>query len=131
MPKPLTNLDIDLVRTFAVIARLGSFTQAAGRLGRQQSTISLQIGRLEAAVATRLLERTPRSVRLTPEGEIFLDYARRMLDLNDEAVARFSDAAMTGLVRLGTPEDFATQHLPEVLARFAQAYPSVALAVTV
>lgn len=130
MPKPLTNLDIDLVRTFATIARLGSFTQAAARLGRQQSTISLQIARLESAVDTRLLERSPRTVRLTTEGAIFLDYAQKLLDLNDEAVSRFSEPLVAGVVRLGTPEDFATQHLPDVLARFAQAYPSVALEVT-
>ena len=130
MPKPLSNLDIELVRSFATIAQLSSFTQAAERLGRQQSTISLQLGRLEAAVGTKLLERSPRSVRLTAEGKVFLEYAQRMLDLNDEAVARFSEPMMTGIVRLGTPEDFATRHLPEVLARFAQAYPSVALEVT-
>lgn len=130
MQKNLTNLDIDLVRTFETISQLGSFTQAAERLGRQQSTISLQIARLEATMQTKLLERSPRSVTLTTEGKVFLDYARRMLDLNDEAVARFSEPMMVGLVRLGTPEDFATRHLPDVLARFAQAYPSVALEVT-
>ena len=130
MPKTLTNLDIDLVRTFATIARLGSFTQAAEQLGRQQSTISLQIARLEAAVDTKLLDRSPRAVRLTTEGNLFLDYAQKMLDLNDEAVARFGEPKMSGVVRLGTPEDFATRHLPDVLARFAQAYPSVALEVT-
>ena len=130
MPKPLANLDIGLVRTFATIARLGSFTQAAARLGRQQSTISLQIVRLEALVETTLIERSPQSVRLTAEGKVFLDYAQRMLDLNDEVVTRFSEPMMTGLVRLGTPEDFATRHLPDVLARFAQAYPAVALEVT-
>ena len=130
MPNRLTNLDIDLVRTFVTVARLGSFTQAAERLGRQQSTISLQIARLETAVDARLLERSPRAVELTDDGRTFLVYAQRLLDLNDEAVARFSEPAMTGLVRLGTPEDFATQHLPDVLARFAQAYPSVALEVT-
>jgi DNA-binding transcriptional LysR family regulator len=130
MPKPPTNLDIDLVRTFATVARLGSFTQAAERLGRQQSTISLQIARLEAVLGTRLLERSPRSVTLTAEGQVFLDYALSMLDLNDQVVARFNEPLMTGLVRLGTPEDFATRHLPDVLARFAQAYPSVALEVT-
>ena len=76
MPKPLVNLDMDLVRTFATIARLGSFTQASERLGRQQSTISLQIARLEAAMSTKLLERSPRAVALTPEGHRFLDYAQ-------------------------------------------------------
>lgn len=130
MPKRLTNLDIDLVRSFTTIAQLGSFTLAAERLGRQQSTISLQIARLEAAVDTKLLDRSPRAVRLTPEGKVFLEYAQRMLDLNDEAIARFIEPLMTGVVRLGTPEDFATRHLPDVLARFAQAYPSVALEVT-
>ena len=130
VPKTPVNLDIDLLRTFATIAALGGFTRAAHRLGRQQSTISLQIARLEEAVEARLLQRSPRAVRLTPEGTALLDYARRMLALNDEAVARFAEPAMSGLVRLGTPEDFATRHLPDVLAEFSQAYPSVELEVT-
>ncbi|MEI8153253.1 MAG: LysR substrate-binding domain-containing protein [Hyphomicrobiales bacterium] len=56
--------------------------------------------------------------------------AKRLLDLNDEVVARVKEPTMQGTVRLGTPEDFATRHLPSVLARFAQAYPAVALEVT-
>lgn len=130
MYKATVSLDIDLVRTFASIARLGSFTRAAERLGRQQSTISLQIARLESAVGVKLLERSPRAVSLTEEGKSFLEYAEKLLDLNDEAIARFREPMMTGVVRLGTPEDFATRHLPDVLARFAQAYPAVALEVT-
>ncbi len=130
MHKPLAHLDIDLVRTFETVARLGSFTQAAQQLGRQQSTISLQIARLEMAVDTRLFERSPRSVRLTTDGKVLLGYAQKMLDLNDEAVARFRQPVVTGLVRLGTPEDFATRHLPDVLALFAKVYPSVVLEVT-
>lgn len=130
MPRSLTTLDLDLVRTFAAIATLGSFTQAALRVGRQQSTISLQVGRLEDALGVRLLERSPRAVRLTPEGERFLPHAQRLLALNDSAVAEMSEPAMVGTVRLGTPEDFATSHLPDVLARFVQAYPAVTLEVT-
>jgi DNA-binding transcriptional LysR family regulator len=130
MQKTLTNLDLDLVRTFATIAGTGNFTRAAETLRRQQSTISLQIQRLETALGQKLIERTPRSVRLTSEGETFLGYARRLLDLNDEVVSRISEPQMHGTVRLGTPEDFATRHLPEVLARFTQAYPAVALEVT-
>ena len=130
MPRPLVTLDLDLVRTFVTIATLGQFTLAALRLGRQQSTISLQVARLEAALDTRLLERSPRAVRLTPEGERFLPHAQRLLALNDAAVAELSEPAMVGTVRLGTPEDFATSHLPQVLARFVQAYPAVALEVT-
>lgn len=130
MPKVLTNLDLDLVRTFATIANTGNFTRAAETLRRQQSTISLQVQRLESALGQKLIERTPRSVRLTSEGETFLGYARRLLDLNDEVVSRVNEPNMHGIVRLGTPEDFATRHLPEVLARFTQAYPAVALEVT-
>ena len=130
MPRPLTNLDLDLVRTLVTIASVGNFTRAAETLRRQQSTISLQVQRLEDALGQKLINRTPRSVRLTSEGEMFLGHARRLLDLNDEVVARVNEPHMQGVVRLGTPEDFATRHLPSVLARFAQAYPAVALEVT-
>jgi DNA-binding transcriptional LysR family regulator len=130
MPRSRVNLDIDLVRSFVTIVSLGNFTRAAQALGLQQSTISLQIRRLEEQIGGKLLERSPQSVALTAEGETFFDYARRMLDLNDEMVARLQEPAMRGLVRLGAPEDFATRHLPDVLARFAQAYPQVDLEVT-
>lgn len=130
MPRALTNLDLDLVRTFVAIAATGNFTRAAETMRRQQSTISLQVQRLESALGRKLIERTPRSVRLTSEGETLLGYARRLLDLNDEAVSRISEPNMHGVVQLGTPEDFATRHLPEVLARFTQAYPAVSLEVT-
>ena len=130
MPRPAANLDLDLVRTFVAIATLGNFTRAAQRLGRQQSTISLQVQRLEDSLGFRLMQRTPRSVVLTSAGETFLHSARRLLDLNDEIIALATEPDMHGVVRLGTPEDFATRHLPDVLSRFAQAYPAVALEVT-
>ena len=130
MPRPLTTLDLDLVRTFVTIATLGRFTKAALRLGRQQSTISLQVTRLESALDTRLLERSPRVVRLTEAGERFLVHAQRLLAANDAAVAELREPDIAGTVRLGTPEDFATTHLPQVLARFTQAYPAVSLEVT-
>jgi DNA-binding transcriptional LysR family regulator len=97
---------------------------------RQQSTVSLQIKRLEEALGQRLLDRNPRSVELTPEGSAVLAYAQKILDLNDEVVSLTHEPQMHGVVRLGTPEDFATQHLPDILSRFVQAYPSVSLAVT-
>ncbi|NVO13194.1 MAG: LysR family transcriptional regulator [Rhodoplanes sp.] len=130
MPRPLLNLDLDLVRTFVAIATLGSFTRAAEGLRRQQSTVSLQLQRLEDGLGRRLIDRTPRSVKLTADGETFLAHARRLLDVNDELVARVTEPALHGVVRLGTPEDFASRHLPDVLSRFAKTYPAVALEVT-
>lgn len=130
MPKTLINLDVDLLRTFVTIAQAGNFTRAAERLLRQQSTISLQMKRLEDALGQRLLDRTPRSVCLTPEGEAVLSYAQRILDLNDEMVSLVVEPLMQGNVRLGVPEDFASHHMTGILSRFAQAYPSVTLEVT-
>ena len=130
MPKPFTNLDLDCVRAFVAIAQAGNFTRAAEAMRRQQSTVSLQLRRLEDALGQRLIERTPRLVRLTTEGELFLPYATRLLNLNDEVVSRVNEPKIAGVVRLGTPEDFATRHLTDVLSRFARAYPAVSLEVT-
>jgi DNA-binding transcriptional LysR family regulator len=105
-------------------------TRAADALLRRQSTLSLQIKRLEQGLGRRLLERSARRVVLTVEGEALLDQARRMPELNDRLVAGLNEPALAGRVRLGTPEDFATTHLPGGLARFGQAHPAVQLEVT-
>lgn len=125
----MASIDIDLLRAFVAIVDCGGFSRAAQRLRRNQSTVSLQMQRLEDRVGTTLLDRGPRHIRLTPEGEAILDHARRMLALNDELIARVQEPQILGLVRLGAPEDFATRHLPDVLARFTQAHPGVGLEV--
>lgn len=127
---PIRNLAVDLLRTFATIADCGNFTRAAERLGRTQSTISLQVKRLEDLLGRQVLVRNAHKVQVTPEGDRLLAYARQILRLNDEAVARMFEPELEGLVRLGTPEDFATTHLAGVLAAFARAHPCVALGVT-
>ncbi|HEY8581255.1 MAG TPA: LysR substrate-binding domain-containing protein [Beijerinckiaceae bacterium] len=128
MPHRL-NLEIDLLRAFVEVADARSFSRAGEILLRNQSTVSLQIKRLEDVVGHRLLDRTRRSVRVTPRGETFLADARRLIALNDEMVARVREPHLSGAVRLGAPEDFATVHLPGVLARFSEAYPGVTLEV--
>lgn len=126
----LGNLDLDLVRSFVAIAETGGFTRAGERLLRTQSTISLQVKRLEERLGQRLFERTPRSLSLTPIGEMLLPQARNLLATHDHFLASLDEPEVEGVVRLGTPEDFATAHLPLVLARFAKAHPKVALEVT-
>lgn len=128
MPRP--NLDLDLLRCFVTIAEVGNFTKAGQRLGRTQSTVSLQIKRLEEQLGRQVFERTPRSLRLTEEGEKLLGPARQILRLNDVAIAQLREPEIEGSVRLGVPEDFATAHLPAVLAAFTQAHPLVELEVT-
>lgn len=129
MPR-LTNLDLDLVRTFLAVSEARSFTRAGARLGRTQSAISLQIRRLEAQLGQTLLSRDPRHVVLTETGEAFLPQARRLLRLNDDILAGMAAEDVEGEVRLGAPEDFATTHLPSVLGAFARSHPRVALSVT-
>lgn len=128
MPSPL--LDIALLRSFVTVSNLGSFTRAGDQLGRTQSAISLQIKRLEDAVGKSLIVRATGHLRLTQDGEKLLVHARQMLRLNDNAIADLVEPEFAGSVRLGVPEDFATVHLPAVLADFADAHPKVELEVT-
>lgn len=125
----LRNLDLDLLRCFVTIVDAGSFTRAGDRLGRTQSTISLQVKRLEDQIGRSVFVRTPRSLSLTAAGERLLAPARQLLRLNDVALAELFEPDITGRVRLGVPEDFATAHLPGVLAAFAEAHPLVELEV--
>ena len=77
-----------------------------------------------------LLSRDPRHVAPTEQGAAFLPQARRLLRLNDEILASLGADEIEGEVRLGAPEDFATQHLPAVLGSFARSHPRIALTVT-
>ena len=90
------NLDIDLLRSFAAVADTGGFTAAGEVVARTQSTVSIQIKRLEEIVGKKVFERTSRSLALTPEGEMLLGYARRILELNDETVRRIAEPPVTG-----------------------------------
>lgn len=124
------NLDIDLLRCFVTIADTSSFTRAGERLGRTQSAISLQLKRLEEQIGRTLVLRSPRSLSITPDGERLIGHARQILRLHDATVAEMFEPDIAGSVRVGVPEDFATAHLPTVLATFAQAHPLVELEVT-
>lgn len=123
----VSNLDLDLLRAFATVVETGGMTSAGERLRRSQSAVSLQIKRLEDRLELRLFDRDRRSVRLTAAGERLLSHARAMLALNDAILDELAEPALEGTVRLGTPEDFATTHLPYVLARFAESHPRVHL----
>jgi DNA-binding transcriptional LysR family regulator len=120
----------DLLRAFVAVVDHRGFSAAAKRLGRGQSAISLQIKRLEERLGVQLLDRNPHQVRPTNEGEALLDQARKILALHDDLAHRFDKQEVTGIVRLGAPEDFATSHLPGVLSRFSQSHPGVVLEVT-
>src|SRR5882724_8238926 len=122
-------IDVDQLRTFLAIAETGSFTRAADVVFKTQSAVSMQMKRLEERIGRTIFVRDGRASKLTEDGERLLDYARRIVKLNVEALAAFDDKEFTGRVRLGVPDDYADRYLPEIMARFSRAYPGVELSV--
>jgi DNA-binding transcriptional LysR family regulator len=122
-------LDIDQLKTFIAIIDTGSFTRAAGEVNKTQSAVSMQMRRLEERVNKALFEKDGRVNRLTKDGERLLAYARRMVRLNNETLAAFDDDALAGMIRLGTPDDYADRYMPDIIARFAKSNPNVELSI--
>lgn len=122
-------IDAEQLRTFIAIVETGSFTKAAEVVHKTQSAVSMQMKRLEERLDRPIFARDGRASKLTEDGERLLDYARRIIKLNVEALAAFDDAKLSGRVRLGMPDDYADRYLPEIMARFSRAYPGVELTV--
>jgi DNA-binding transcriptional LysR family regulator len=119
------TFDLDVLRTFSTGMELGSFAKAAIRLGRSTSAVSAQLKKLEQQAETPIFVKAGRGLALTEAGETMLAYARRLLDLNDEAATAIHGTELEGWVRLGLQEDFGETILPEVLGQFARAHPKV------
>ena len=121
----MRDLQIDWLKCFVAAVDAGSLSSAAPEIHRSQSAVSMQIKKLEAALGHPVLLRGPRQLQLTHEGQVLLGYARRMLDLHAEAQAALHEEALTGLVRLGVPDDYASKYLTPVLKRFAPRHGGV------
>lgn len=124
------NIPTDLMRSFVITIEEGSFTRAAGMVGRTQSAVSLQIKRLEEVVGVRLCQRDAHNLDVTEQGRTFAHYARRILALNDEVLALMRSPDVSGKIRLGAPSEYTDSLLPRLLGRFAQVHPNVMLEVT-
>ena len=120
-----TNFDVAALRSFVTGMDLGSFAKAADRVGRSTSAVSAQIRKLEEQVGAPLFRKAGRGLGLTDAGEVMLRYARRLVELNDEAIAAARGTDLEGWVRLGLQEDFGESLLPGVLGQFARAHPKV------
>ncbi|MFI9389330.1 LysR substrate-binding domain-containing protein [Streptomyces bauhiniae] len=119
------------LRTFLAVAQTLSFTQAARRLGLRQSTVSQHVRRLEEAAGRQLFARDTHSVELTGDGEAMLGFARRLLEVQEQASAYFSGPRVRGRLRFGASEDFVLTRLPEILEGFRYDHPEVDLELTV
>ena len=126
----MTNIPMELLRTFAAIADCGSFSRAADIVGRTQSAVSMQVKRLEELIEKPLLKRDSRNIKLTAEGLTLLNYTRKILKLNEEALSVLKQPELSGWVSIGLPDDYATRFLPEILASFSRTHPKVQVQVT-
>ena len=122
-------LDLELLRTLVCVVDEGSFTRAASRVHRTQSTVSQQVRKLEQAVGKTLLlrDRTGSNVSATEDGELMLAYARRLLAIADEAQQVLSAPRSARVLRLGVPEDFDVARLTVLLAKFSARHPDLRL----
>lgn len=122
-------LDTDQLRSFLAIVDSGSFTRAAGRVSKTQSTVSVQMKRLEETLGRPLFLKQGRGVRLSQDGETLVDYAREILRLEAGAFCAISDKALGGRVTLGMPDDYADWLTADVVTQFARRHPLVELSI--
>lgn len=120
-------MDADLLKTFLAVIRQGSFVGAANQIGRTQSAVSQQIQRLEALLGGPLMTRNSRAVRLTVAGERFAEYARRIVDLEEQARRTVQGLAVQQTLRVGMVEDLAGFGMVEVLQRLKVEAPQIRL----
>ncbi|MEQ8290570.1 MAG: LysR family transcriptional regulator [Roseovarius sp.] len=121
----MRNLDLTTLRSFVAVAEQGGVTRAAAALNLTQSAVSMQLKRLEELLGQDLLDRSNRRIALTNSGELLLTYARRLVELNDEAVGRLTDDVYEGELILGAPYDVIYPVVPQVLKRFNALCPRV------
>eukprot|EP01037_Dinobryon_pediforme_P020337 gene20337-20933_t len=121
----LVSIDIRTLRSLLSVVESGSITEAARRLGRTQPAITLQLQRLEELVGKLLFKHEGRRMVLTPDGIIAVGYARSIVRMHDELLARMSSPEIEGNVILGTPDLYAAFVLPEILSVFMKAFPRI------
>lgn len=124
-------MDFDQLITFVEVARLKNFSRAGRKVFRSQPAVSAQIQQLEHECGTKLLMRTSKLVELTDAGELFLDYAQKLLKLRQEALRAVQDSGEVpqGTLSVGANEATILYVLPDVFARYSELYPQVRVSI--
>jgi DNA-binding transcriptional LysR family regulator len=125
----MTALDIPTVQAFLLVAELESFTRAAEVLGTTQAAVSMKLQRLEGALRKRLVERSPRAVRLTSDGTAFLAPARALIEAHERALAPARPVIQQ--LSLGISDHAAGPELVPLMERINAVAPQLALSVTI
>lgn len=124
-------MDFDQLQTFLEVAAAGNFSRAAEKVLRSQPAVSAQIRQLEQEYGEKLFDRTKKSVRLTPAGELFLEYVQRMLALRDESLRAVADSGKVtrGVLSIGANETTFLYVLPDLLSQYHRQNPKVRISV--
>lgn len=120
-------LDIDLIRTFHAVARIGKFSAAAQVLHKSPAAVSVHIQRLEGVAGGRLLNRDNQSVSLTTLGKRLLASTTELLTTHDRVLADLQGTRLAGRITLGVPDEYADHVIRDILPTFASAWPNVVL----
>ena len=128
---PLPTLDLELLRTFIAVVDHHSFAEAGAQLDRTQSSVTQHMQRLEQLVGVNLFEKRGRQKQLTEAGLQLLRHARQMLSLNDEALNSLRESSLSGVLRIGSPDDIADTILPPILSHIARSAPRLRLEIDV
>jgi DNA-binding transcriptional LysR family regulator len=124
-------MDFDQLITFAEVAKQGNFSRAGQKVFRSQSAVSAQIRQLEQDYGEKLLDRVGKAVRLTPAGEVLLEYAHRLLTLRAESLRAVADQGSTprGVLAIGANEATCLYVLPDHFAEYQRLYPGVQISI--
>ena len=122
---PTTNIPTELLRTLIAVVDLRSFTKAAHVLGVTQPAVSAQIKRLQFLLDVELFDKSAPGVTLTDQGELVVNYGRRMLGINDQILTALVPASSAPPLRVGMPGDFASSVLPRIVAEFQARTPQL------
>lgn len=125
----MINIPTELLRTLVAVVDLRSFTKAAHSLGVTQPAVSAQIKRLQTLLDCELFDKSAPGVSLTTAGDRVVNYARRMLNINDQIVDLSAPRLGSRSLRLGLPGDYATPHLPRLFTEFRTRHPDLRLSV--
>lgn len=119
------NLDLKSLEIFVCVVEEGKISKAAKKLNRVQSNVSTRIKQLEAEVGKQLFVRSARSLQLTAEGGLLLEYAKQMLQLREQASLALGDDTPKGILRVGAMESTAAARLPSIIQTFSHKYPDL------
>lgn len=122
-------MELDQLRYFLQVADRGNFTRAAEDLMISQPALSRSIQKLEDELGQPVFERKTRSISLTDAGELLVSQARRILGLVDDTKAAITDDGESGRIRVAAIPTIAPYFLPDVLRRFATAFPRATISV--